>query len=82
VSLLKTTVWVKVECEHLAGLPVASLVAQALTEFVEAVPAQPSGKFESKDGLDVSWFVKQEAAKPAAKPQPKQIATEVEGAFR
>lgn len=54
-KLRRLTVDIRVTAETIDDSPLADLVTAALREFIELNPETPSGKFESKAGLDVTW---------------------------
>jgi hypothetical protein len=60
--LRKLAVHILVEAEAADDSPLAPLVVKALEEFIAKTgPKSPAtGKFESKDGLDVTWATKNE----------------------
>ena len=60
--LRKLEVHVLVEAQAADDSPLAPLVAKALQEFIDQTTphSKASGKFESKDGLDVTWATKNE----------------------
>ena len=60
--LRKLAVHILVEAEAADDSPLAPLVVKALQEFIARTGAtsKASGKFESADGLDVTWATKNE----------------------
>lgn len=50
-------VHIHVEAEAADDSPLSKLVANAVKEFASQAPSATAGKFESRDGLDVSWRV-------------------------
>ena len=60
--LRKLAVHILVEAQAADDSPLAPLVAKALQEFIDSTTPQSkaTGKFESKDGLDVTWATKNE----------------------
>jgi hypothetical protein len=62
--LRKLTVNIMVEAQVADDSPLAPLVVEALQEFIERSNETSiqrlAGKFESKDGLDVTWAARNE----------------------
>jgi len=85
--LRKLAVHILVEAEASDDSPLAPLVVKALEEFIAKTgPKSPAtGKFESKDGLDVTWATKNEyfddQGNPMDPPVKRPIATAVNDAL-
>lgn len=60
--LRKLTIDIKVEAQAADDSPLAPLVTAALQEFIDQTTQHSamSGKFESKEGLDVTWSARNE----------------------
>lgn len=60
--LRKLTIDIKVEAQAADDSPLAPLVTAALQEFIDQTTEQSAmhGKFESKEGLDITWSARNE----------------------